>query len=469
MNPIYNKKHNRISLYFLIGLLCLSFHSLQASRKPKWVKQRPTDNAYYFGIGTTLKTESEIDYKTIARNKALKELSSEIKVNISSNSVLHQLEDNYELQEHFEAKTSESVEATLEGYEVYTWENKQEYWIMLKLSKEKYALRQQIKLDYAKKLSSSYFYDGKKAVEKGNIYRGLLFYIQALEAITPHIQEDLEYKDVDGSINLGTDIFIEMNNALKKINLEADQSNYMVQFSQELKIPIAVHAFYYNSNNDKIPIANLPIRFSFTKGEGDLNPEETTNNRGQATCDINRLVSKRKTQEITAAFDIDKLTEKEDTETKLLAKAFMVSEIVPKAIININIQKSSAYLDMNEIVFGDQSTNYNFDNMVKNDLAQGYFNISNNKETAEFTVKINSNFIAGDQKGGNGYTVYFVYANFYITVINNKSNLEIFTDGFNNLKGIKTGSYEHALKDARNKAIQKVQEDILPKLEQMNF
>ncbi len=468
MNLIYSKRQNILFLYLLIGLL-LSFNSLHASRKPKWVKQRPTDNTYYYGIGMTLKTESEITYKTIARNKALKELSSEIKVNISSNSVLHQLENNYQLQEHFEAKTSEYVEATLEGYEIYTWEDKQEYWIMLKLSKEKYALRQQIKLDYAKKLSSSYFYDGKNAVEKGNIYQGLIYYIQALEAITPHIQEDLEYKDVDGSINLGTDIFLEMNNALKKINMEADQPNYMVQFSQGLKIPIGVHAYYYNTDNKKVPIANLPIRFSFTKGEGDLNPESITNISGKASCNINQLVSKRKTQEITATFDVNKLIEKEDSETKLLAKAFLVSEIVPKAIININIQKSSAFLEMNETVFGDQSSACIFDNMIKNELAQGYFNISNDKKNAEFTVKINSDFITGDQKRGNGYTIYFVYANFYISILDNKNNLEIFSDGFNNLKGIKTGSYEHALKDARNKAQQKVLEDILPKLEQMNF
>ncbi len=450
-------------------ILLFSSANIYADKKPKWVKQRPVDSDYYIGIGMSLKTDGNITYKTAARNNALKELSSEIKVNISSNSMLHQLENNYELQEHFESKTSESVEATLEGYDVFTWENKQEYWIMLKLSKEKYALRQQMKLDYAKKLSSSYYYEGKDAVQKGDIYQGLLLYIQAIKAITPHIQDNLEYKDVDGTINLGTDIFLAINDAFKKINMEPEKPEYDIQFSSETRIPITVNAYHFDQYDQKQPLSNLPLLFTFTQGEGDLNPQSTTNRNGQATCNINRLISKRRTQEITASFDVSQLTESEDEETKLLAKAFFVDEIIPKAIIKINIQKAPAYMNMHEVVFGEKSAANIFSNLVKTELAQGFFDISGSQDYADFTVNLSSDFIAGDERKGNGYSLYIVYANFHISIINNKTHLEIFSDGFSSMKGLQPGSYEHALKDAQQKALFKVKHEILPKLEQLNF
>ncbi len=453
----------------LIFSSLFSFTQVYAKSKPKWVKQRPNDTSYYIGIAMNTKQEGEVSYRTEARNKALKQMSSEIKVNISSNSILRQFENNYQVKEEFEANTYESVEATLEGYEVFTWENKKEYWVMVRLSKEKYALRKKMNLDHAKKLSASYYYDGQKAVNQGDIYQGLLFYVQAIKAIKPHANEDLTYKDIEDNLNLGADIFSAIQSAFKKIHIEAEQTSYLIQFSKELEIPLALHTYYLDDANEKRPVANLPLNFYFSKGEGELSPSGYTNYDGYIACDIKRLISKRKNQEITAIFNADKLFDSEDEETKVLLKAFFLDEFLPATQFNIEVQKSLAYIDMNEVVFGDSSSAQTFNNMMRSELAQSYFNITQNKEDADFIVKINSEFIAGDEKKGKGYSLFIVYVEFHLSITDNKNHMEIFADGFSGLKGMLPGNYEYALKKARENARQKVVNDILPKMEMVNL
>ncbi len=438
-------------------------------KKPDWVKQRPSDTSYFIGRSMSLKQEGDINYMTETRNKALKQLSSEIKVNISSNSILHQFENNYQVKESFESKTFESVEATLEGYEVFTWENKKEYWVMMRLSKEKYELQKKLKLDNAKKLSATYYTDGLKSIKNGDIYQGLSQYIQAIKSIQQHVNEDLNYHDINGDYNLGIDIYNSIQDALKKLNLQSEKDVYIVQFSQELQIPLRLQATYSDIKGNKHPVSNLPLNFSFTKGNGELITNGITDNQGEATCSVSRFISKRKTQEITAIFNAHKLYEKEDAETQILLNAFFREESLPLSRFNIEVKKSSAYLEINEVVFGVNPNTKTLGNMIKSELAQSYFNITNEKENADFIVKINSNFIAGDEKKGKGYALYIVFVDFNISIYDNKSKMEIFVDGFSDLKGMLPGSYEHALKNARSKAKQKIINDIFPKIEQVNL
>ncbi|WP_027472560.1 LPP20 family lipoprotein [Saccharicrinis fermentans] len=450
-------------------IFTLSFFSLEAKRKPSWVNQRPTDTNYYYGRAMSSKLDGEVSFRTEARNKALKELSSEIKVTISSNSILRQFEHNYQVKEEFEASTYESVEATLEGYEVLTWENKKEYWVMVRLNKDKYAMLKKQKLDYAKKMSATYYYDGKKAVAQGNIYEGLLFYVQAIKAIKNHTAEDLSYRDIDGNLNLGSDIFSAIQDAFRKINLEALQSSFVLEFSKQIKVPLALKASYTSTAGNQHPIANLPLAFYFTKGEGELTNTGTTDRDGKANCDIIRLISKRKNQEITAEFNLDLFLEKETEEDKVLLKAFFHDEYLPKTRFNIEVQKSTAYVVMNELVFDQATTNGALGNAIRSELAQSYFNITEDKNNADFIVTINAKFTAGGERKGKGYSVFVVFSDFHISVTDNKTQMEIFADGFDSLRGMQPRSYEYALKNVREKSVQKIIDEIFPKMEQVNL
>ena len=138
----------------LLILIQLAVQSTAAPRKPGWVKQRPNDSNYYIGIAFSTKAGSTIDYIQDTRTRALRELTSEIKVTISSNSILHQFENNNYFTQSYESKINASVMQTLEGYELETWEDKKEYWVMVRLSKAKHKLHKEMKLDRPKMAGS---------------------------------------------------------------------------------------------------------------------------------------------------------------------------------------------------------------------------------------------------------------------------------------------------------------------------
>ncbi len=470
MNTFNPQKSLTPLLFCLILFPALSsFSSAQAKRKPSWVKQRPSDTQFYVGRAMSPKLDGQLNYRVEARNNALKEMSSEIKVNISSNSILRQFENNYQVKEEFEASTHQSVQATLEGYEVLSWEDKKEYWVMVRLNKDSYALRQKQKLDYAKKLCASYYYDAQKAVDKGDIYEGLLFYAKAIKTIKPHVNEDLTYRDIDGSLNLGSDIFSGIQSTFRKINLSTIQAMYTLQFSKEMRVPLTLNASYLDATGNMQTLANLPLRYIFTKGEGEITSRGTTNYAGLATCDITRLISKRKSQQIKAEFDLDSFLEKETEEDKILLSAFFHEEYLPRTFFNIEVQKSSAYLLINEVVYGKKPVDAIFANMMRSELAQSYFNITNQRDSADFIVTINANFIADGERKGNGYSVFIVFADFHIIIADNKSQMEIFADGFNGLRGMQPGSFDYALKNVREKARQKIIDEIFLKMEKVNL
>lgn len=458
---------NRLLLPLVFCLLIIST-TLHAKKKPKWVKERPNNTAYFIGIGRSAKTQGEYQYVTQARNHALKEMSSEIKVSISSNSILTQFENNYELKEEFESKVQTSVTQTLEGYEVEIWEDKKEYWVMMSLSKDKYEMNKRMALDKAKKLAATYYYNAKESCENGNIFEALSFYVKAIKTIENHIEDDLTYKNIDGDLNLGVDIYKGIQKALDQIDLSASKDIYNVRFSQQMQEPITVTATSLRENEQWMPVENLPLVFSFTKGEGTLSASSATNHKGVASCSINRLISKRRLQEITATLKLSTLF-KDDDESYNLLKLFFPNESLPKALITIEVAKMKAYLIAEESVFGENSKSGSFTQMLKALLSENFFTFTPTLENADFVVRLESEFVAGEERKGNGYSVFMVYGDFSLTIIEAKKQIEIFADGVSSTKGMLPGSFEQALKDCREKAILQYQKLIEPKLEQIDM
>lgn len=455
--------------YLILAALLFLPGISEAKRKPDWVKQRSNDPNYYIGISMMSKNGSEIEYKQSARNSALKQMSSEIKVTVSSNSVLRKIETNYQFAEAYESKVETSVLETLEGYEIQTWENRKEYWVMARLSKERYARIQQMKLDKAKMMASTYLNDAKEAIALNDAYSALNYLVKATTSLKDHLESDLTYKTVDGTFNVGTEVFSTIQDIFRRIELVPVQPKYQIQFSKQLAVPIGVNAFFIADNTEKVPLSGFPLTFHFSKGEGILAPQAKTNGNGYAGVSITRLISKRKMQEITATFDFSHVTDKEDAELKDLLQIFFPVKQMPGTFIALEVQKSKAYLITEEKVFGEIDDKGAFSSMIKTQLNNDFFTFTNNIEESDFVVKITSNFVAGDSRKGQGYEVFLVFGDFSISITDTRSQTEIFADHLSGIRGMKPGNYEYALKDSRQKLMEQFKKDIEPRLEQVNM
>lgn len=463
------KKQTTILTLAILAMLVIPFTS-EAKRKPAWVKQRPDDASYYIGIAMVPKTGSAVEYRQTARGAALKQMSSEIKVNISSNSVLQKIETDYEYKEAYESKIQASVEQTLEGYEVSTWESRKEYWVMTRLSKEKYARAKQVKLDKAKMMASSYLSDARKATANYDAFSALNYLAKGVISIKDHLEEDLTYKTVDGTYNVGTELFGTIQNIFRGIELVPVQNNYQIQFSRKLEVPIGVNAYYTNSTGQKYPLSGFPLKYEFTKGEGLLSSQSKTNRDGYTSVSITRLISKRKMQEITAGFDFAYITDADmDEETKQLLQVFFPQKQMPSVGISVEVLKSKAYLISEEKVFGELSSKGAFSGMMKTELNENFFTFTSNMDEADFVVTLNSTFVAGDERKGQGYSVFTVFADFDISIKDVQTQTEIFADNLSGIRGMRPGNFEYALKDSRTKLIEEFKKNIEPRIEQVDM
>jgi hypothetical protein len=448
-------------------MLVLSTLTVKAG-KPSWVKQRPSDPSCFIGIGVTAKTDTGFYYINQARSLALKEMASEIKVTVSSNSVLHQFENNYAVKEAYESKVQTTVMQTLEGYEVETWAGKDEYWVMVKLKKERYLMNHRLALDKALKTAQMYYMSGKKQAEENDAIGAISNYGKAAEAIAPYPAADLTIKSVDGDINIGISLYQAIREVMGNIEIVPAKHTYQIQFSKQMQLPMVVTAMYQTTEYGSIPLTGLPLAFEFSRGTGMLTPKAVTNRDGEASCSVTRFETNRRLQEIKAMLDLGGLVG-ETAAANPVVKAFFPPELLPKTMMSVELIKPLAYIEMQETVFGQPSGTMLFDNQIKALLSENFFVFTPNRNEAEVIVNLSSEFAAGDEKKGQGYSIFIVYGDFHISITDAVNNAEYFSDSASSIKGMTPGDYEHALKNCREKLSKHFEKQVLPKMEQIDM
>lgn len=102
--------------------------------------KQPSNNGFkYIGVGFAEKGKGT-NYQIEAKKNALYDLTSEIKVNISSNSVLYTVQNNSNFNENFNSLIKLSNTDNIEGYTlVDSYENDKQYWVYYQLDKQEYA------------------------------------------------------------------------------------------------------------------------------------------------------------------------------------------------------------------------------------------------------------------------------------------------------------------------------------------
>ncbi len=449
-----------LPLFFLLFMAFAAVDVADAA-KPKWVKKRPSEKDYYTGMGMAYKTgQQSHDYARQARSKAFKELASEIEVTVSAHSLLRQFEDNYAFQETFRSETATSIEQNLKGYEVQTWENKREYWVMLRLSKADYLRKKQQDLEMAKRTAASWLNSAHQHLQEQEVTPALASYFKAIQALEHHLDEDLTFRNAGETVNFGTLIMQELQDLFSKITITPQRPDHFVEFSKNMELPLIINVRYLNH----VPVKDFPLKFGFSMGEGLLQNQPATNAEGEAHCYIQKLVSRRKKQEVTATFDYSSLLKRENVNSPLVA-FFIPLENVPRAGISIELGKTKAEFTAHETIFESLAFDAPFANQLKSELNDLFFNFSSQPGDAEYLVKLNTIFKKGEIKTGAGYTVYLVYADLYLSIISTQNNTEIFNEAILNEKGMRPGSYDYALKEARQKLLERFNREIVPKME----
>lgn len=251
---------------------------------PNWVSSRPNDGFKYIGVGVAEKGKGS-NYQMDAKKNALYDLSSEIKVNISSNSVLYTVQNNNNFNENFNSLINLSNTDNIEGYQlVDSYENEKQYWIYYQLDKQEYAnqkaqKKQQI-ISKATNLINLSFNDEKNKDFSACLKKR----IQAFGVLTPYLSEEINFDPSQtNGIKSVFDLTSIIQQQLQSITLVQQKELQVLKPYQQNYAPL----LFSLELKTKTPLQNFPFIVSSDEEKIRVTEKTSTNDKGELQLKVN--------------------------------------------------------------------------------------------------------------------------------------------------------------------------------------
>lgn len=352
---------------------------------PSWVTKRPVNNSKFIGIGVAEKSSSN-NYQGEAKKNALFDLSSEIKVDISTNSILYTVQNNNQFNENFNSLIKLTTSDNIEGYKLIdAYENEKQYWLYYELDKVEYEnLKLQKKLQTiarAVNIINLSFDDEKNANFTGSLKKR----IQAFGILSPYLNEELNFESSNNVKNI-----FELSNLIQKqiqsITIVNTKTIAIVKPYQPSYKPL-VYKFVIKG---KSPLVDFPFKVKSENESVKVNETASSNQLGE--LEITLIKVKPLNQEIyfTLNPDIDKLMQNDSVSKSsiILLKQFIetsqlkaFAKVCPITIFVSCSEKCNSKVNEQKII----------EPIVKSKFIGEEVKIVEQKELADFIIDIDAN------------------------------------------------------------------------------
>ncbi|MEL7001848.1 MAG: LPP20 family lipoprotein [Bacteroidota bacterium] len=377
---------------------------------PKWVDQKPTAPTYYIGVGNA--PLSDPNYQANAKLEALDDLSSEISIEIASQSLLHQVENQSGFREQFQSSIQSTTRQSVELHEqVDSWNDGRYYWVQYRLDKYKYQELKESKRQNALSISKQYFERALLLANEGKVMQSLHLYAQCLEVLALYVNEQNTAVVNGGQVYLDLESYTKIVDILSEISLTSDTSSYTFQ-PYEQKKTIEIQATWEGQN-----VARLPVKI-----QKNSSYETITNNEGLLKLSISH---REGLQKLTLTPQYDFL--RDYPVTYALVGAIQSSSLVigfDKAEVNVVLTSIEKNL-------GQPTPQKMLQTVIKEVFTEeGYQVVS---DMADYKVEITANTRQGGELSG----LFTAYLDFSIDIKNTNGEI-LFTDSWYNIKGTHT-------------------------------
>lgn len=254
----------------VLSLLIISV-SLVGQDMPDWVKQRPVSSLYYIGIGRVSKAEK--DYERLAKQKALEDLASELKVQVSSNSLLRTLEaQGGDIDSRFEETVQLSVCEEMEKFHLAgTWQDEREYWVYYELSVIDYGEYTTRRRQEAIARGYDFWLKGKSALDAGEPMTALEFWVKGLQVVQPVVNEELRCSHEGQQIDVACELYGSVKNIFAGVVLKADSSSVTARAWRPVERPVVLKLSRQGTPLEKRAVEGRFCEGRRTPGRGDQN------------------------------------------------------------------------------------------------------------------------------------------------------------------------------------------------------
>jgi hypothetical protein len=293
-----------------------------------------------------------------------------------------------------------STAQTLDGYEVIgDWEGEGAYWIYCRLSKQVYAERRQAAREKAEALAIDHFsraYASEEAADYGSALRSLL---HAVRAVEEYLGETTRVHYRQREIYLTNEVYATLDRLLGAFKLQTHPANLEVQHSRPIQQEFRVRATHVGAGGGEISVADLPLTFTFTKGEGELLESAVTNLAGEARGTVIQLTSLETLQLVTARVNLAQLAgcEPEGRTFRTLFGRLQV----PAARLVLNVSGARILVEVAESNLGKPLDVPIVEPFIKKELATRGFSFVESVADADYLIRITANTREGAKIGSS--------------------------------------------------------------------
>lgn len=442
-----------LSFLLIVITACSPKVQVPDNPKPAWLSAKPSQPAYYTGIGNGTKQGTN-NYIQEAKKSALEDLISEIKVTVSSSSVLSTFEDDKTFKEQYEQIIQTTAADEIEEFEqVGAWEDDTNYWIYYRLSKARYKEIKDQQKRNAVILATDFFEKAQAADAAGDRVQALGFYFQAFKSMEKYLGEAIAVTINGKDMLIVNEIYASIQALLNKIQVKVDPAEMTINRRLNLNTQTVIAKAMYKDLVKPVPL--LPLIASFEKGSGDVFPEYKTDAQGNAKILINKITSRDLEQTVRVKLNINAISGAGSPVFDLIAKRLQI----PGSQLVLKVKRPIVYMTTAEKSFGLNKNSPQISNRLKNLLANSGFEFTTNKKEADLWVDV----LCDSEKGSISGSIYITYLTGTIKVSALREGKEIYATAFDRIKGYGL-DYEKSSQDAYNKGLEVLEKERLQEL-----
>lgn len=411
-------------LKFILPFIFCAQTAFSGNVKPNWVKERPLNADFYIGIGSASKTLYPQKYRQVAKDEALQDLASEIKVKISGEIIHRIAEQGGMLEDEIRSLVKSKTQANLEDYElVDSWESSKEYWVYYRLSKQKYQKHKTARRNKVSRLAGDFFRKAQKSEKAKNLTSAIRYALQALAMLDEFLGEPLQVNHNGQKVYLQNELYSLIHSSLNCLKLKPDKPMIKAKKGFGLPHPLRVHVSCTKEGKN-YPVADVPLEFSFVKGSGQLISKVLSNSAGIASCPVSRITSADQTQIIQVKVNMAELLKGKKAPIKYLT--------VPETRFILRISSLSAYIESTEENMGEKLKVLLLQPKLKKALSAKGFSFTGDVSEADYMIKIEAR--TREALGMLGTSM--VKADISISVTSLRSGEEVYENGFTTFPGV---------------------------------
>lgn len=431
----------------------------QQANRPDWVRQHPVDALNYSGVG--MAGISEKDYQQKAKQNALSDLVSEIKVEIAAHSLLSTIEEAGSVKQTFAESIRTEAREEIENFRlVDSWQGDNEYWVYYELNKDDYADFMEARRQKAIRNGFDFWYKGNIVLRQGDLMTAIELFSKGMDAIRPVLNQELFCSYEGKTINLATELYAALAGIFDGVTVALNPATVSGTPFQGIKEPIAV-GVYRNGN----PLRNIRLKAEFISGSGDLAFLSPTGETGVTALYVRNITSKQARQQIGISLVDDVFSVfRKGTYATLFTQ---ILSSLPEAALTIETEQAQVAAYVKSI----QNDVDMVERTVKSLLNNNFFNVVASPSEADVIVVLDNKCRKGNTVPGELYNFIEFFSTLGIKVTNNRTGQIILNYSINDERTLvpenKAGSQGKNM--AAREVIKRLNREFVRELKKLTF